>query len=94
MGQPNTEKITAIVSPKGKLLYQDIVSLLKTGALFLIPVALIYFTAVQTAIADGFTWADFIPNQITQGSIATWFLSQILAILRKYGTERIYETGD
>ena len=90
MVEPTIDRVKVEISEARSLTRHDLSSWLKTAIVFTIPVWLIYFTAVQAAFSNGFEWSDFIPNQLTQGSIVGWVLSQVLALLRKWGTEKIY----
>ena len=74
-----------MISPKYDLIRQDLKSWAKVAALFLAPVALIYFAFVQGNIGlDGFAWSDFVPNLFVQGAMVAWVLNEALALIKKW----------
>ena len=52
--------------------------------IFSAPMALIYLFATQNNIADGFEWADFVPNMFTLGSIASYLISTAIDFFKKF----------
>ena len=74
-----------MVSPKCNLIKQDLKSWAKVALLFFAVPAMMYITYVTGNIEiDGFAWSDFIPNTFIQGSLVTWFLGEILALIKKF----------
>jgi len=79
-----------VISEARQLISQDLTSWLRTAGFFLIPVAVIYITAILNNMGDGFTWNDFIPTLIVQGSIVSYLLNELLALFRKWNNVNQY----
>ena len=79
-----------VISKRFVLTREDMKSWLNTALLFLAPVLLIYITYVLQNMADGFTWSDFVPNMIVQGSMVAYVLNELLALIRKFLGENKY----
>lgn len=71
-------------SPAGTLNPLDFKKWGKNLAIFLGPVALIYFAAVAGSLASGFSWSAFVPSLIVDGAMALYAVNAATDLLRKF----------
>jgi hypothetical protein len=50
------------------------------------PLGLIYFGQVAVYIADGFSFADFIPNNALQGALALYVVNQLYGLSKRFAS--------
>lgn len=75
---------TKDVAPQGQLNVTDLNKILKNLAIFFIPVAMLYLTSISLLLQQhGFVLSDFIPNQLTMGSMVGYIINGLLDLLRK-----------
>lgn len=82
-----------IVSGEKELIWQDIKKALFNAARFSIPVWIIYLTSVVGKLQDPnhyVSLVDFIPSNVTVGSMITWVLNALLDLFYKWQGEVRY----
>ena len=75
------------MSNRFQLTRSDVESWAKTAGLFLAPLALIYFAFVEQGLDNGFQATDLVPNQFVWGSIVSYTLAEITALVKKFVSE-------
>lgn len=71
-------------SDKFTLNSNDIGSWAKTAGLFLAPLLLIYIAFVEQGLDNGFQVSDLVPNQFVLGSIVSYALAEVTALVKKF----------
>jgi hypothetical protein len=71
-------------SKKFTLNSNDIESWGTTALIFLAPLLLIYFSFVEQGLDNGFQVKDLVPNEFVWGSIVSYALAELTALLKKF----------